>query len=244
MSEEEWADEPEVPKKKRGLPGWLWFCGGGCLIAVVLIAIGSVFLWGTIEEMMDADKQWESVGELVEYDQRPEGWTIFGLSAIPGVDGFVFMDLARGRSVNWMVFPASKADETRDGIFGEDFTGGGVPGLSEISSEELSEVLVQGRAIPIIRFTQKTLGTGKQAGAFLDITPDDVADLWLLQVTLGPDSKAVTDEFINEFLAPFHLGPDHVTITPTVGGEVEVKTTLDLPSEEVPEEPAVDDQGE
>ena len=42
MTGEEWADEPEVPKKKGGLPGWLWFCGGGCLIAVIL-GLWSVF---------------------------------------------------------------------------------------------------------------------------------------------------------------------------------------------------------
>ena len=41
----EWGGEEELPKKKRGcfLPFWLWGCGGGCLLAMVL-SIGATLL--------------------------------------------------------------------------------------------------------------------------------------------------------------------------------------------------------
>lgn len=248
MAGEEWANEPEVPKKKGGLPKWLWFCGGGCLIAVVLAAIAGMFMVRQIKEAADPEKQWGRVAEYIEYDARPTGWSIFGLGMVPGMDGFVFMDLSSGRSVNWMILPASEAS-SREEIFNEDFDGGGIPQVNQLSDTELGELEIQGRTLQVLRFTQNALGTGKQICAFVDITPEEEQGLWLLQIVLPPGSGRVSDEFVRDFLAPFHIGPERELYIPGEASDeeggghpgVEIQETLELPEESPEVEVPADD---
>ncbi|HIG12780.1 MAG TPA: hypothetical protein EYG30_01685 [Planctomycetes bacterium] len=245
MTEETWADEPQVPKQRRGLPPWLWFCGGGCLIMTVLLAVGGMFIFGKVKEMADPDTQWALVDELIGYDDRPSGLTIFGLDAMPGIDGFVFIDMSTGRSVTWMMLPASEA-EGRDEIFSEDFEGGGIPGISQVSDPEIGEVVVQGRTLSIMRFNQNTIGAGEQKTAFVDVTPEEADDFWLLQVVIPPGRdgpQGITDEYINEFLAPFHIGHEREIYTAEPEEQIRedhendlLEPYLDNPADEPPEE--------
>jgi hypothetical protein len=210
MTAEEWADSPEVPKKKRGLPGWLWFCGGGCLIAVVLAVVGGFFMVGRFKQALDQDAQWEKLAATIEMDDRPSGWMIVGMDFVPMIpfDGFVFTDNS-GRTFNLMILPPKEAGEMEE-VFSGDFQGGSFLGLQSMEEVTQGTIDIQGKEFPVVRFTQTVVVQGKQSGALIDITPEDSSDFWLLQAVVPGDQGAVTDEYITKFLAPFHIGPAHV----------------------------------
>ena len=43
MSDTSWEGEAsEAPPRKKGMPKWLWFCGGGCLF---MLLIGCFAIW-------------------------------------------------------------------------------------------------------------------------------------------------------------------------------------------------------
>ncbi len=237
MTADEWADGPEIPKKKRGLPGWLWFCGGGCLIAVVLAVVGGFLMVGRFKQAMDQDAQWEKLAQTVEMDARPSGWMIVGMDFVPMIpfDGFVFTDNT-GRTFNLMILPPKEAGEMEE-VFSGDFQGGSFLGLQSMEDVTQGTIQIQGKEFQIVRFTQEVVVQGKQNGALIDITPEDSTDFWLLQAVVPGSQGAVTDEYITNFLAPFHIGPAHV---PYVGASEEspaLDTTLIL-EEEVPEPPS------
>ena len=147
MSEQDWADEPAVPPKKKGLPGWVLFCGAGCLILMVLGAIGAYFAVKEVQQMVDPEAQWARLDESLPMDERPpELNMMFGMGI--GIDMWMISD-NRGYIAAVYDFGESEA-EGRDEIFSEDFTGGGVPGMNQIEDPELGEVVVQGRTLPIL----------------------------------------------------------------------------------------------
>ena len=49
MSEDlEWSEVEEAPKKKRGIPAWVWWgCGGGCLLATAAMIIVGILIAGS-----------------------------------------------------------------------------------------------------------------------------------------------------------------------------------------------------
>ena len=210
MAEQEWAAEPTPPPKKKGVPGWLWFCGGGCLIATVLAVVGGFFLFDLAKTMADPEIQWPKFEEFVEVDERPEGWIIIGMP-IPGVDvdAFVLTEPDTGTSITLLVYPESEREGV-DELFGGEFQGGGLPGISEIEDPEVDEVVVQGRKLRIVRFAQSHFldeMDGVQ-GAFLDITPDGDPRPHMMQIITQSKDVRVGEEVLEELLAPFVLGPD------------------------------------
>ncbi|MCB9916210.1 MAG: hypothetical protein H6828_13865 [Planctomycetes bacterium] len=245
MTGEEWADEPEVPKKKGGLPGWLWFCGGGCLIAVILAVLGAAFFWGRVKEGLDPDVQWAKMDQYLEYDARPDDWSIvFGMNFMPGTeDMFTFMGPS-GTMVNLMILKASQA-KGREEIFSQDFSGGGFAGINKVSDLQVGEVVVQGRTLPVVRFTQKPLGQPTQAQAMVDITPEGDNRFFLAQFVHAQSTDAVSDETIVDFLKPFRIGPAHVPYLPVhdASSSDEIRTTLELPPEEPYEDTTTEGDG-
>lgn len=214
MTEQEWADEPTVPEKKKGLPGWLWFCGGGCLIAVVLAVVLGFFLVREFNKATDPELQWSRLEETIAMDVRPpEMDLLFGWDA--GLDVWMFQD-QRGYMTLIYYFDESQA-EARDEIFQEGFEGGGIQGLNKIEDPQFGEVEVQGRVLPVQRFYQEggssspTPGapeTGQGPAAFVDITPEGNPGFMMLFMIRVNSDEPVPDEFIQEMLAPFHVGPN------------------------------------
>lgn len=219
MSEEreDWADEPAVPPKKKGLPGWLMFCGGGCLIAIILGAIGAYFVVQEVKEAMNPEAQWARLEQSIEYDARPpELNMMFGWGM--GVDAWVIED---ERGYIAILYDFGEADaQGREEIFSEDFKGGGVPGLSKIEDPEVGELLTQGRTLPIVRFQNKggvNFGGGEDvagqgAACFLDLTPDGDPGFKMLFLMSASGSKdPIPDSAVEDFLEPFVIGPDRTT---------------------------------
>ena len=118
-------------------------------------------------------------------------------------------------------------------------------------------VRIQGRDLEIARFTSHDAETAEpleeneeegfmaemnraltKAAARIDVTPEGEESRFVIVEygktgTLDP----VSAEELEEFLAPFHIGPDRETYVP--GADNEIQDTLELPSEieELEEEP-------
>jgi hypothetical protein len=216
MSEQqEWAEEPAVPPRKKGLPGWLMFCGGGCLIAVILGAIAAYFAVGEFKKALDPDAQWARLEETLEMDARPPelqmmmGWGI-------GIDLWMIKD-ERGYIAAIYDFGEAES-EGREEIFSDKFKGGGVPGLSKIEDPEVGEVIVQGRSLPIVRFQNKggfnpgggEKVAGQGAACFLDLTPEgDSGFVMVFLMKMDGSKEPIEDAAIQTFLQPFVVGPAH-----------------------------------
>ena len=71
MTETNWG-ESEAPVRKKSIPTWLWFCGGGCLLALIVSIVGGVLLFQKgkqmYEEGQDPEIQWAKVAEVLTYD--------------------------------------------------------------------------------------------------------------------------------------------------------------------------------
>lgn len=209
MAEEEWVEAPAPPPEKRGVPGWLWFCGGGCLIAVVLAIVGGFFLWDVVKDAIDPDKQWPKFEEFVQFDERPTEWNIIGIpNPFPGVEAFTLAD-SEENSMTLLVFPDGQREEA-DNLFSGELEGSGVSGVSKIENVEEGEVVVQGRTLPIVTFTQSHFMDAMDGlqGAFVDLTPEGGTRPLLLQIMRQDRENRVSEELLTEWLAPFHIGPD------------------------------------
>ncbi|MFT7486068.1 MAG: hypothetical protein ACI9F9_001921 [Candidatus Paceibacteria bacterium] len=211
-------EELDVPPKKKGIPSWLLFCGSGCLIAIVLTVIGGFLLFEQGKKMINPDLQWDKMEQVVEMDARPHELRImFGWNL--GMDVWMMRD-KRGYIVAVYDFGESDAD-SRDEIFGENFSGGGLPGVNKIEDTALGDVVVQGRTLLIQRFMNSggvDFGNGGAsgggAGCFVDITPEDDLGFTMLFMMKDPSkneedvNEPISDEAIQALLTPFVIGPD------------------------------------
>jgi hypothetical protein len=212
--EPEWAESPEAPPKKRGVPGWLLFCGGGCLIAMVLMVVGGFLLYGAWEEANDPDLQWPRLAEYIPFDERPEPWHLTYNPLLPGTeDAFILTDLSGGKNagtvINFSIYKEAQRSSI-EGFFEEGFKGGGLPGVMEMENAEHGEVDLQGRLLPIVRFTQSNpieQADGVQ-GAFLDFTPEGDPRLFLIQIITPFKDPPVSEEWLEDVFEPFRIGPD------------------------------------
>ena len=219
MSDEEWTEEAIVPPKKKGLPSWLLFCGGGCLIAVILTVVAGFLIFDQVKQAVDPSQQWARMEESVAMDARPpELEVMFGWSI--GIDFWMLRD-SRGYIVAIYDFGEAEAKD-RDNLFSDDFSGGGLPGISEIEDTELAVVTVQGRELPIQRFQNtggfnpggQGSGGGNGAACFVDITPEGDPGFLMLFMMREPtgdkeqQDEAITDEAIQQLLEPFVVGPE------------------------------------
>lgn len=258
MSEQDWADEPAVPPKKKGLPGWVLFCGAGCLILMVLGAVGAYLTVQEFKQMMDPEAQWARLDESLPMDDRPPELNMMFGSRI-GLDMWMISD-SRGYIAAVYDFGESQA-EGRDEIFSEDFSGAGLPGMNQIEDPELGEVVVQGRTLDLVRlrnnggFDPGNDGgvSGDSAAAFVDLTPEGDPGFVMLffmrnpavdeQIALEP----IPDEAIQQFLLPFEVGPDRTVYVapegtgPDKGFEGMIEGMEDLEPADTLEPPAEDE---
>ena len=226
MAETAWAEETGGAPKKRAIPTWAWFCGAGCLAALVLAIVAGVFLVDQWKKARDPERQWQELAEALPYDHRPEGWELgFGFGA--NFLGFKMYFLQRQGAEMAIVMhlPEREAEETRKQMFDEKFSGGFF-GMGARSDTKLGTIEVQGRTLPAMWFYQKAgeakpsrEGTNSRrsggseptqegASVILDVTPEGEARPLILQLIRVHASEPYTDEEVRAFLQPFHVGPD------------------------------------
>ncbi len=159
MTEVDWGSEAnEAPKAKKRIPTWAWFCGGGCLLAIVAAAIAAFALFRAGASMMDQEKQSAALGEVIAFDPLPEGTQIVGVGMLSG--------LAPGIDDQWMVmvpgsdsvlqvtkYSGDTAEEIRENIKSGELGASGAKqfgvGIHEYAHGEQD---IQGRTLPWLRF--------------------------------------------------------------------------------------------
>ncbi|MBK7643132.1 MAG: hypothetical protein IPJ19_08775 [Planctomycetes bacterium] len=217
MSESPWSEEGTPAPKKKGLPAWAWWVGGGCLFLLLAGGIGTFlvvrFVGKAAKEWMDPEAQWATLKQVLPYDERPAGLEFQSSWHLFGTDGWVFRD-TRGFVVLLMQFGGSNAAQTREVMLDPSATHGfmGKFGRHDQARVQLE---VQGRTLSALRFVQdgaegpgsESQGTGPGATILVDLTPEDGRPLILQMTRADRGSEAVDDQTVIDFLKPFHVGP-------------------------------------
>lgn len=159
MTEVDWGSEAnEAPKAKRRVPVWAWFCGGGCLLAIIAaVAIGA-FLVRQAKSMVDHERQAEELRQELPFDELPPGTRVIGTGAfasfMPGIDDMWQIPISGDSTVQIQKFTPKASVELRENIrsgeLGEDAKQRiGPIGVFEI---EHGVAKIQGRDVPWLRF--------------------------------------------------------------------------------------------
>lgn len=212
MSETSWG-ENEAPAPKKRIPTWLWFCGGGCLLAVVLAIVVAALGVKFFKDAMDPEKQWPHVAEVLPFDQRPPELHLIAGNTI-GADFFVFQD-DRGFAVAIMRLRGGNPSEGRRRIM-DPSEKGGFMSMGARRDMVVGKIHVQGRDLDVLRFHQEAPhGKDEEESAgragpsiWVDVTPEGGQYPVLVQLTRIRSDEAIGDEDVQKLLKPFHVGPD------------------------------------
>jgi hypothetical protein len=120
MVETTWTEEQATGPKKRSIPTWLWFCGGGCLLAVLLgvVAIGIGFRM--LNEARDVEKQWPRLTQILPCDDpRPPPEMQFVIGTHVAGDQYQFLD-SRGFQVQFQNHMGTDGTKARKDMFAAD----------------------------------------------------------------------------------------------------------------------------
>ncbi len=210
MSESQFTDEMEgVEKKKSGIPFWVWGCGGGCLVMlIILIGIGGygVSVWG---EITDPEQVWPALSEYLPFDERPDldvygGETLFGT-------GFLIAD--KESDVAGILILRSESDrEVMDSFFKGDLETGFM-GFGNSKEKNPIMVTIQGQEFQALELVQEPfmlpgMGEGQdlpKETQLLLIYFSDKEEPMMMQLVSKTNSKIEADS-IEDFFAPFNLG--------------------------------------
>lgn len=213
MSERSWGEADSAPPpKKKSIPTWLWFCGGGCLLAVIIGIAAVAWLASNVTFSTDPEKLWPKVAEVLPYDERPpELEPQFGFDM--GVGMYYFRD-KRGFMAVLFHMPVA-GDSDRDKFMNPESE---VGFMGRRKDAHASKLKVQGRELDILRFQHLSGNSdgpsSKDApevdsgpAAMVDLTRDDQSGFLILQLVRTNSADAIGDDEITRFLEPFHVGP-------------------------------------
>jgi hypothetical protein len=221
MTETPWGDE-EPPPKKKSVPTWVWFCGGGCLLALVLLAAGGFMLFGFIKNTMDPEQAWPKLNAILPFDERPpELKMLAGLDmSLVGQQQFTLVD-ARGFMAQFMLVKGKQGNKMREDMFASEtpkLTGN--MGTIEFEDVQRGTIDVQGRTLRVVRMKiglgwikkimpDEEAEKGMGAAVYVDLEPEGQDGMFWLQYTRqDPKGGPITDEELQRFFKPFHVGPN------------------------------------
>lgn len=204
MSETEWTENDVAAEtaKKKGIPWWVWGCGGGCLL-FVLVTAGAVAVLGPklaqwAEDMSDPEVQWPKVAEYLPYDERPEHIEmVMGLD-IPGQKQWTMMDNENGLLGQLFVM-----DKTAGGDM---MRPGSAANAIGVSGEESGLMVVQGVEVDAMFFKMTVPLQGEAVGPAVRVDLSGSSkNAVILQVTVPDGEGTVSEEDVELFLAPFDV---------------------------------------
>lgn len=150
----DYDDVDARPKKKGGIPTWLWLgCGGGCL---GLLLIGAIFAWmgkGMVENMTDTERHWPELQKVLPFEERPDDLEMLMGMKIPftGMKQYLLMDQVEGRQATVYVM-SKNVDEMIDELMAAK-PRGTIAGLGNMKDAESVDFTIQGEVVPSMTFT-------------------------------------------------------------------------------------------
>lgn len=206
MTEASWGDALPPPKPRR-VPVWLWFCGGGCLLALLLAGIAAKLGYDQVKDWGEAEAQMPVLRESLPADALPPETEFVFAIRFP-MNMFVFRD-ARGFALMFFVANPGDADELRRTMLEPEFGGFGMGRRKDAAK---ATVRVQGRDVDGMRFVQER-GSGQGGDAegpsiVLEVGPEGGAQVVIVQITRAGSNDAITDEDVRMLLEPFHVGSE------------------------------------
>ncbi len=216
MAEVDWGNEAnEAPKKKSRVPKWAWFCGGGCLLAIVAAGVVAVLAFNFAKDAADPETQWARLAEVVPYETRPEG-NIVGFK-IPFQDiQFFTLPQENGVSGAFLIAAGPEGEDFRAQYFdGEKKIDlGPIAGNMGRFNVEEGVLNLQGRELRTLRFTshERSEGDDKELSPMhkstlaVDLTKDGSDTAVIFQYDVTKSLAPVDEKAVVEFLAPFKLG--------------------------------------
>jgi len=216
-TELEWGEEEALPRKKRGcfLPTWLWGCGGGCVLALILSIGGGIYCVGQVKNMLDPAVQWPRLQKVLPYEEQPAHLQMISGMQMFGMENYVLMDFEIGMTATIYYFDnvdSDDAEEARRAFFDPEIDVGFM-GMGEREDEKLGTIRIGSRDRQVMRFIQKNISFGTEelqkqnAGpsAAVDITAEEDPGL-LLVVFMQPGGEFdIPDDDILDFFADFHV---------------------------------------
>lgn len=220
MAESEWGEQVEEQRTtaKGGIPMWVWGCGGGCLLLMVLgvVAVGmfaKVFV-EEIEKAQDPEVQQAVVAQYMDFDEWPEEYELMG---VPMVSRMSEMDMVMifgesGGSMYMamlMAFPETEKEGV-DEIFDPEFNSGGMFGMGGWENVSEGDLHIDGRDARYRRFEADSVNFSEEETSgpsmMIDLTGNG-PEVVLVQVTrIAGDEGELTDEEVLTFIGePFEV---------------------------------------
>ena len=150
MADTAWSSEEPIAPKKTSIPTWVWFCGGGCLLAVLVAIVGVALAIPMIAKARDPKVQWERLAHILPYDEQPPELTPkmgFGFSLGASMEQVQLED-SRGFMITIQSQTGPKAAEGRRKMFASDKPE--FPkdvGVMQFEDVQSASVEVQGRSL-------------------------------------------------------------------------------------------------
>jgi len=216
MAETAWSEEEAGPPKKRGIPTWLWFCGGGCILAVLLGVVALGLGYRFFKKATDPELQKQALAKILPYDEWPaEMKPKFGFKLVG--EQYAFDD-TRGFEEQIQLHTGHEGAEGRKGLFHSEHPKfpqnlvvmkfqDPTPGTVEVQGRELRLIRMKLELADFIKSIDKDTKGKLPSMAFVDLTPEDLDGMLLLMITRKHGDEPIQDDEIREILKPFHVGP-------------------------------------
>lgn len=220
MSETQWAEDGQDKPLRKQLPKWVWFCGAGCVLALIATAAIVFFSVKAAKQMMDPAHGWSELQKIIPADDEHPELTAMSMP-MPVMNMSMVMVIGPDRvQMQFQHHTGSNAEKSRRELFESDepkFPENMV--VMKFTDLEKTEVEIQGRQVRGFRMKTEITGfmrsvAGKEAPEadqymmFLDVTPEGrTDDLVLLQIQRPSTAGPFTEEELNALLAPIHIGP-------------------------------------
>lgn len=211
MSEGDWSSQARgIEPPKRRVPMWVWGCGGGCALVLLVGVILSVFAFKKFRDMTDPERNWAAISEVLPVVERPEGYFVMGMPfKFDGVQMWMLQGEGQNHQVILFHSPGGDgAEDTRRELFGS--------AASSRADAEPGTLAAQGRELRLLR--HRTMPADQDSGvpeammkaldganATVELSPPESVEFLAMIYTRPRTSERVSDEELVEFLAHFRL---------------------------------------
>ncbi|MFT5284714.1 MAG: hypothetical protein ACI8TQ_000871 [Planctomycetota bacterium] len=219
MPESEWSEQ-QVDEPKKGIPVWVWGCGGCGLITLIVVLVLGGLAYSKITDAIDPEKVWPNVDQALAFDERPEGYTAMG-GGLMEAEMYFIQSESKGTAAMLLMFENESGEQVDNLFSGEEFSGNQF-GIGNFGDSIPATFNVDGRECDglILRNAELNLPMANSGGAQSDLMialvdlSKDANKLRIIEVfsmngdySVDEDDEATTIEnaqrLVGDFLKPF-----------------------------------------